>query len=1648
MPTDTNKEVKIILSDHHDWKNWIQEIKQVATQHEVWEYLNPSSKITPKNPPVKPTQPSRDPPPASEYQEAMTLKEWRTERQFLLETFKYDYRDWEQYKAGVRAVQSHIWEHLDLKNRVYINDIADAREQLIALQDVFAMTTKQERINLVEQYRQICRTPKNYDPEKWAARWRAVYNDCKEADLPDVKDERHKEDFILTTRIIAPEFYQHWNGKRIDSISGGDDLPDLKNILDKFLAYAKTSRTNPKGSRAYATFQGQPEANHQSDSRNTKDSKRTKKNPCGESHTWGFDHCKLHNPDIREPGYKEDSKARKTFDKNYESNPRLRHAFQMWKQCREKKEKSGSSHRESKSDSHANATRTADNHEESEYDFEPEDESDVEEISRPNIGMAVRKQRQLVASAHNSHKHDQILDEEIRNNFIYDTGADVHVCNDQSRFIDFKPCTAQVEVGNTVNTIMGIGNVIIYPSNPLCKEARKGIMLHNVRYVPGFHTNLISASSGRRLGVYYDMKKSILYKDDTPICQLKISGLFFVTWSKRMISVWASRLKLSTVKTTLKNSDDMWHRRLGHANDEIVNHLEAATTGAVVKRTIRQEGEKCVGCALSKAPKQISRVPRERGKRPFENIHVDLIPNLMGYNYHNWVLHAYCDYSHFKIIITTRSKSVQYELIWIIKFIQKEFGVHVVRVYCDGEQALGDNWLEFCKKEVIQFFQTPPDTPEQNPHAERSGGVITVRSRALIVDAQLPHGLWPEAYRAAVYILNRTPVKQLNWKTPYEIAYSESKSRKQMCRPYIGNLYKFGSRAYVKLHKIPQLHKVLPRVQIGYLVGYEAHNIWRIWIPTKNTVIRARDVQFDETKGYNPEDPFTGINISLTMPQQVITTDLPKFGNLDSVNVDNTVFDSIDDNGNLMGTTETRTRTENQDNQALAQENQHIEAAPSSQNLNNPTPIPTQESEEIPDSRSAREITPISHTNEVQAPEAHLSLTKLSQTFSDRLPNKVIQQAESQELATPPRSPHRLPHFHENHQTQRNPSTPLQNQELETQNAPISQHVRQESTAPRDINLELSESNIIEGTRTRHASRRLREAEEENQSLQERRDNKRKRRAHLVKTTLTTEAIMVKAFMASTTFQNKLHRSQLPKEPDSWRELKNHPLKDGFYKAAHAEFIEIQKRGTWNEVSIPDQNHHQVLPVRWVFTYKFDNDDYLTRYKARLCVRGDLQRMTMEDTRAATLAAQTFRTMMALATAFDLEIWQCDAINAFLNSFLDEIVYIHFPDGFKVPGKCLKLIRALYGLKRAPRLWQKELSRQIKKYGFEPVNEDECLFVTNGMILMFFVDDIIVVYNRQYKQQFDKFRKQFIKTYEVREMQEFKWFLGIRIIRDREHHKLWLIQDAYIDKLATIYGLKSHRLVKTPISKRYGPNTGQATAREIHNFQRRIGSLQYAAVTTRADVAFAASHLSQFLKNPSQEHITAADHAIAYLYQTRDRAIQYTAPEPSVKNEVFIAASDAAYADNHDRRSSQGSVYKLYGGIVEWHATKQKTITTSTTEAELLSLSDVGKQIQVWNRLFKSISFKLDHEIRIQCDNKQTVGLMDKKEPPYHSKLRHVDIMNHWLRQEVQDGRISVQWVPTGEMPADGLTKPLPRQKHQEFVQHLGLIEIGHLLGV
>jgi hypothetical protein len=113
------------------------------------------------------------------------------------------------------------------------------------------------------------------------------------------------------------------------------------------------------------------------------------------------------------------------------------------------------------------------------------------------------------------------------------------------------------------------------------------------------------------------------------------------------------------------------------------------------------------------------------------------------------------------------------------------------------------------------------------------------------LEASLPPSLGPEAFLAAGYALNRTPNKQLGWRTPYEVAYGKL--------PSLTHMHIYGCKTYTLDKQIKRGDKLAPRASIGHLVGYNSTNIYRIWIPSLRKVVRTRDVTFDETSFYDPK---------------------------------------------------------------------------------------------------------------------------------------------------------------------------------------------------------------------------------------------------------------------------------------------------------------------------------------------------------------------------------------------------------------------------------------------------------------------------------------------------------------------------------------------------------------------------------------------------------------------------------------------------------------------------------------------------------------------------------------------------------------------------------------------------------------------------
>jgi hypothetical protein len=186
-----------------------------------------------------------------------------------------------------------------------------------------------------------------------------------------------------------------------------------------------------------------------------------------------------------------------------------------------------------------------------------------------------------------------------------------------------------------------------------------------------------------------------------------------------------------------------------------------------------------------------------------------------------------------------------------------------------------------------------------------------------------------------------------------------------------------------------------------------------------------------------------------------------------------------------------------------------------------------------------------------------------------------------------------------------------------------------------------------------------------------------------------------------------------------------------------------------------------------------------------------------------------------------------------------------------------------------------------------------------------------------------------------------------------------------------------------------------------------------------------------------------ANRIIAYLNDIKNLVIEFS----EYSSEIFLSTSDVAFADNElIRKSSNDYFFKLYDDSIDWRAIKQVTMTTFSIETKLLILSRIAKKIIWWRRFFESIQYDSMKKLHIRCDNRQTLRVLKKEMLKFDTKLKHVDIHRHWLRQKIQTNRISVSWCLTTEMSADDFIKMLSRQKHEEFLKQLHLIDIIHLI--
>ena len=211
-----------------------------------------------------------------------------------------------------------------------------------------------------------------------------------------------------------------------------------------------------------------------------------------------------------------------------------------------------------------------------------------------------------------------------------------------------------------------------------------------------------------------------------------------------------------------------------------------------------------------------------------------------------------------------------------------------------------------------------------------------------------------------------------------------------------------------------------------------------------------------------------------------------------------------------------------------------------------------------------------------------------------------------------------------------------------------------------------------------------------------------------------------------------------------------------------------------------------------------------------------------------------------------------------------------------------------------------------------------------------------------------------------------------------------------------------------------------------------VGSLMYAMVCTRPDIAHVVGTVSRFLSNPGREHWNAVKWILRYLHGTTSLRLCFGGDIPTL---VGYTDSDMA-GDIDSRKSTSGYLIKFAGGAVAWQSRLQRCVALSTTEAEFIAITEACKELIWLKKFLQELGFVQDKYL-LFCDSQGAIHL--GKNSTFHSRSKHIDVRYHWIRDALDAGLLELAKVHTDDNGADMMTKALPRSKFETCCEIVGL---------
>jgi hypothetical protein len=449
---------------------------------------------------------------------------------------------------------------------------------------------------------------------------------------------------------------------------------------------------------------------------------------------------------------------------------------------------------------------------------------------------------------------------------------------------------------------------------------------------------------------------------------------------------------------------------------------------------------------------------------------------------------------------------------------------------------------------------------------------------------------------------------------------------------------------------------------------------------------------------------------------------------------------------------------------------------------------------------------------------------------------------------------------------------------------------------------------------------------------------------------------------------------------------------------------------------------------------------------------GHLQsRIFDEETSSPAASLPSVLMMAAVAAKENHYIMSCDVSGAYLNAPMTDDVYMrldkmvataavhlnsHWKSYLQEDGTMIvKLDKALYGTIQAGKLWNDMISTDLKQAGFQQHPLDPCIFFKiegqKKVFITLYVDDLLVTSTHQ--SLLESTYNLLIHKYKsvTRINGSIHNYVGMTYDFS-ESGSVKITMEKYIDEIIKEFNIQDeYTSPATDHLFQVKDRNNDINTIDNDKFHRGVAKLLYIAKRVRPDILCAVNFLSTRIQCADEDDVKKLHRVIGYLKHTRNIGIVLS-PKAMLSVDASI---DASHAVHVDAKGQTGVFIALGKGPIYVKSTKQKLVSKSSSETELIALSDGASQV-IWSREFLiALGYNIGPAI-IQQDNKSTAAMISNGRSK-SDKTRHVKIRYFWVKQNIDRGEVKIVYTPTNDVIADILTKPLQGTRFKELREKL-----------